>query len=395
MRDELLKNALKYPRFAGPPKILVLDTGYFVVRDVLEAAADLGWEAVALRTKAEGMAKGGFVADLLKALVLHRPDFVLTMNHLGFDEKGLLAGLLGRYEVPLASWFVDHPMPILGGANANATPYCQVFCFERTALPWLERQGYTAPAYLPTGSNRRHFHPSAVDHAACRELRWPLTFAGNSWWLKAREGSPSWVRKLARDFRCRFEVNRHALTNGFEDHLTEFSSIPDRSRYAVAQVALAEASMLTRKRFAKALMPEGLRVFGDEHWRRLVPGVDLRRFVSYGGMLSALFAGSAVNANVTAEQMPSAVNQRVWDVPASGGFLLTDAQGDVLELFEDGVDVAVYRDFTELTDKARHYLKHPAEREAIAGAGFEKVDREHRVTHRLERMREVMRQRFA
>jgi spore maturation protein CgeB len=395
LRDELLRTALKYPRFKGPVRILVLDTGYFVVQDVLEAAADLGWEVVALRTKAVGKAEGGFVAELLRCLVSHRPDFVLTMNHLGFDEKGILAGLLGRYEIPYASWFVDHPMPILGGADTNATPFCQVFCFERMALPWLERHGYADPVYLPTGSSRRHFHPSAVDRAAAQELRWPLTFAGNSWWSKAREGSPAWVRKLASGLGRRFEVNRKAIANGLEGHLQKLSSIPERSRYAVAQVALAEASMLTRRGFARALAPEGLRVFGDDNWRRLVPGLDLRRGVGYGNALSALFAGSSVNANVTAEQMPTAVNQRVWDVPAAGGFLLTDAQEDVLELFEDGTDVAIYRDFEEAADKARHYLRRPEQREAIAKAGFEKVDREHRVTHRLERMRAVMRERYS
>lgn len=373
----------------------MLDTGYYLVNDVLEAAADLGWNALALRTRAEGKADGGFVGELLKALVAHRPDFVLTMNHLGFDEKGVLASLLSSYEIPLASWFVDHPMPILGGADANATPYCQAFCFERTALPWLARHGYTAPVYLPTGSNRRHFHPAAVDQAARQRLSWPLTFVGNSWWVKAREEPPEWARRCAGDFRARYEVTRRALTNGFEDHLGEFSPGPDRRRYAVAQVALAEASMVSRQRFAAALVPEGLRLFGDDHWRHLVPGVDLNCPVRYAQTLPALFSASAVNANVTAEQMPTAVNQRVWDVPGAGGFLLTDAQQDVLDFFEDGKDVAVYRDLDELTAKARHYLRHPVQRAAIAKAGFEKVERAHRLTHRLEHLREVMRSRFA
>jgi spore maturation protein CgeB len=374
---------------------LVLDTGYFVVNDVLEAAADLGWSTLALRTKAEGKADGAFIAELLRALVVHRPDFVLTMNHLGFDEKGILAQLLGTYEVPLASWFVDHPMPILGGADANANPFSQVFCFERTALPWLERHGYSSPVYLPTGSNRRHFHPAAIDQAARRRLRWPLTFAGNSWWVKAREEASEAVRLSARAFRARFEVSRRALANGFEAHLGEFSPGADRGRYAVAQVALAEASMMARQRFATALAPEGLRLFGDEHWSHLVPGVDLQQPVSYSQLLPALFAASSVNANITAEQMPTAVNQRVWDVPGAGAFLLTDAQADVLEFFEDGKDVAVYRSVDELADKARHYLRHPDEAAAIARAGFEKVDRAHRITHRLEHLSQVMRSRFS
>ena len=152
--------------------------------------------------------------------------------------------------------------------------------------------------------------------------------------------------------------------------------------------------MEARGAFAEALADQGLVVYGDEHWKQLAPGQRLEPPVDSRRDLPSLFAGSAVNTNVTAEQMPTAVNQRVWDVPGVGGFLLTDAQSDLLEHFEDGVDVATFASLDEAKDKARHYLAHPAERERIAARAHAKVEAQHRTHHRLETIEAVMRRRF-
>jgi len=287
-------------------------------------------------------------------------------------------------------------MPILGGASTMATQYTQVFCFERTAIPWLRAEGFEDPRHLPTGSNRRYFHPDLVDRTRTVDLFRPLTFAGNSWWTKAVDEPPEWIRRAVRQLRRSVTVDRRSLANGFLAELgrADLKVRGARGRYAVAQAALAHASMETRGRFALALKPVGLRLHGDIHWKRIAPGVDLRPFVDYEVGLPALFAASGVNANVTAEQMPTAVNQRVWDVPGTGGFLLTDAQEDALDLFEEDKDIVVYRDLEEAADKARYYLDHHGEAQRIAKRAFTRVERMHRVTHRLTRMAGVMKAGF-
>ena len=398
MDDRILKKALGYRRFTGQPRTLILDTGYLMVRDVIHAAEDLGWHSTSLPTPREGTGEGEFVGRLLMALATERPDFVVTINHLGFDEVGVLAGLLDRYQIPTASWFVDHPLAVLGGAPGNVTSCCKVFCFERTALPWLARMGYTDPVYLPTASNQRIYHPSVIDRDRAAALSWPLTFVGNSWWIKARQEPAAWVREGVKALGRIQEVNRSSL-DGMEQNLSKVplsgveASHP-RARYAVAAAALAEASMERRGSMARALQPLGLRVHGDPAWEQLVPGIDVRGYLDYERELPALFSSCAVNANVTAEQMPTAVNQRVWDVPGVRSFLLTDAQEDALEFFDEDHEIVVYRDFEEAADKARHYLQHEEARLAIAARAHQKVEQAHRFTHRLRRMAEVMRDSF-
>ena len=394
MGDERLRAALGYPKFRATPRILVFRAKYFVVGDVLDAARELGFEVAEVDAKIQGAGEGKFVAALLTAIVTHRPDFVVTVNHLGFDEQGVLSGLLAEYGVPLASWFVDHPLPILGGADKNATKSCQVFCFERTAIPWLVSRGYENVVHLPTGSNRRWFHPDVAAKLRARFDSTALSFVGNSWWLKARTEPTAQVRKAARELAERGPVDRALLAKGVPEWVDEASRGPDRTAFFGMQAALAESSMQTRGRFVRALKPLGLRLFGDPDWKRVVPGVRVEKTLSYETELPALFAASGVNANVTAEQMPTAVNQRVWDVPGAGGFLLTDAQEDALEVFEPDVDMAFYTTPEEAVDKARHYMSRETERLAAAARAFAKVEAAHRATHRMQKMYDVMRRRF-
>ena len=398
MDDRILQKALGYRRFSGQVRTLILDTGYLMVRDVVDAAEDLGWQATTLPTRRHGTGSGEFVGRLLTALVTSRPDFILTINHLGFDEQGVLAQLLDRYQIPTASWFVDHPLAILGGAPGNITGHCKVFCFERTALPWLSSMGYLDPVYLPTASNRRYYHPAVIDRHRAEALAWPLTFVGNSWWIKARQEPAAWIRQGVKTLRSLHQINRRTL-DGMEQMLDQvpLSGVDDgqpRACYAVAAAALAEASMERRGRLARALQPLGLRVHGDAGWQELAPGVDLKPYLSYELEMPALLSTCAVNTNVTAEQMPTAVNQRVWDVPGVRSFLLTDAQEDALRFFREDHEVVVYRDFEEAADKARYYLEHEAQRREIAGRAHQIVERNHRFTHRLRRLAEVMRETF-
>lgn len=397
MESSRLKQALGYPKFRGEvPRVLVFEADYLMINDVISGARELGWSVSTISTQTKGVAKEQFVRDLLTKILSTRPDFLLTINHFGFDEEGILASLLDNFQIPVASWFVDHPLPILGGAEANAVSSVQTFCFERTALPWLMSRGFEEPRFLPTASNRLNFHPERVDLERAKTLGSPLAFVGNSWWTKAIVEPPKMMRRAAKKLLQRTAVNRRHLDENFDERLNEvLRGLPgDRSQYRAAGVAFAMASMETRKRFARALLPLGLRIHGDPYWKKLVPGIDLKPGLDPVLDLPPLFSGTAINVNVTAEQMPTALNLRVWDVPGVEGFLITDAQEDALEFFEEDVDMVLYRDLDEAKDKVKFYLDHPAKRQSIAKKGFERVESLHRMTHRLQDMAAAMKARF-
>ena len=106
---------------------------------------------------------------------------------------------------------------------------------------------------------------------------------------------------------------------------------------------------------------------------------ELRRHLSakgvWGNELLRVYNGSKIVLNITNWDPARyvALNQRVFDVPATGAFLLTDYSPELEEHFRLGEEIVCYRDVAELRDKARYYLAHDAEREAIARRGYEKA----------------------
>jgi spore maturation protein CgeB len=95
----------------------------------------------------------------------------------------------------------------------------------------------------------------------------------------------------------------------------------------------------------------------------------------WGEALVRLYNTSKIVLNITnwdPARYP-ALNQRVFDVPATGAFLLTDYSPELEELYRVGEEIVCYRDVEELRDKARHYLAHDAERSAIARRGYERA----------------------
>jgi spore maturation protein CgeB len=114
--------------------------------------------------------------------------------------------------------------------------------------------------------------------------------------------------------------------------------------------------------------------------RRRVRGKGL-----WGEALITLYNHSKVVLNITNWDPARyvALNMRVFDVPATGAFLLTDYSPELEEHFRIGEEIACYRDARELHEKARYFLDHDAEREAIARRGFEKAQRLPTVADRM------------
>jgi spore maturation protein CgeB len=92
--------------------------------------------------------------------------------------------------------------------------------------------------------------------------------------------------------------------------------------------------------------------------------------------------------------MREAVNQRVFDVPACGAFLLTDQKESLNDLFDVGNEIITYSDKDEIPEVADFYLRHPDKRQVIAQKGRERVLKDHTYRKRLAAMIAAMKKRY-
>lgn len=91
--------------------------------------------------------------------------------------------------------------------------------------------------------------------------------------------------------------------------------------------------------------------------------------------LAEIYRSSKINLNITL-QGKSSINYRVFEVLASGGFLLTDEREDIKKYFEVSKHLETYKNTTDLIDKINFYLKNLNIAQKIAQLGkFEVIEK--------------------
>lgn len=397
---------VRRPRFRqAVPRVLVLHRPYFLTDEIASAldALELPWRAVEVGMGAT--VRPGFVEDLLTAAVAFRPDFVLTVNHFGLDREGRVAELLERLGLPLASWFVDNPRLILSRYVGLNRPGTVLFTWDEAGVEPLKADGYPEVHYLPLATDPERFRPDAGQ--APSAWRADVSFVGNSM-RRAVDGClaslvrfPELVKGyegLAREFGAWPDSTAAAfLAEAAPETWRLHQTLPDEeSRLAFESLLTWEATRQYRLECVRGLLPLKPLVAGDEGWRAALGPGNWRWHPSldYARDLPCFYAAAQVNFNCTSRQMKGAVNQRVFDVPACGGFLLTDAGPQLERLFDPGAETAVYDRPEDVEEVARRWLADPLGRAELARRARARVLAEHTYAHRLRRLAEIMRQTF-
>ena len=106
-----------------------------------------------------------------------------------------------------------------------------------------------------------------------------------------------------------------------------------------------------------------------------------------------IVSGSKINLNLHSsanhegvDPTCDAVNPRVFEIAAAGGFQLCDPCGNLASLFDLENELPGYRDLGELRVKIDHYLAHPEERNLIARRARKRALAEHTYEHRAAQM---------
>lgn len=134
-----------------------------------------------------------------------------------------------------------------------------------------------------------------------------------------------------------------------------------------------------RQEFVEKLLDLPLEIYGPG-WRkrrnwfnpRLREKVKANRI--WGEELIVLYNQARIVLNISSwDPGRSGLNLRVFDVPATGAFLLTDHSAELAQHFELGREVETFTTPEELRKKIIYYLGHDQARETVAGNGYEKV----------------------
>ena len=253
--------------------------------------------------------------------------------------------------------------------------------------------------------------------------QWPLRLRKENivtaYWFVENWRHMTYWNEIAPHYDCFF----HIQPGEFEDKLTQAGcrhhtyvqtacdpevhrpvelSPEERANYA-CDISFAGAGYRNRNQLFRGLTDYNFKIWGVE-WgarelQRLVRKPD-QRFTPEN--FAKIVAGSAINLNLHSsathdgvDPRCDAINPRVFEIAACGGFQLCDPCVGLDTLFNFETELPVYRTLAELRGRIDYYLAHEDERHAIAHAARQRVLREHTYEHRAQKMLDSILERFS
>lgn len=85
-----------------------------------------------------------------------------------------------------------------------------------------------------------------------------------------------------------------------------------------------------------------------------------------------VYKKSKINVYVADRALTNGISHRCFDIMASGGFLLTNPQNDLMSMFDSDKEFVMFEDMADLVQKMIIYSHNDDERKEIAAAGSKK-----------------------
>lgn len=311
-----------------------------------------------------------------------------------------------KENVKYLAWVYDSPLLQLYTKEArNKNNYICVF--ERNQKNRLKDKGIHNLFYYPLSAEVDAFGVVKITPRDEKKYRSEISFVGNlySWgeyervFSEASEELQREAETIVHSTQCIWNGEKSIFGKSSDLLLEHMISMQDDSywlKYNIEKDYFCESMVLGVKvseieRVAilnKLAEKHEVVLYTRSEDTSFLKNVIVKPEVSYLQVMPKIFHLSKINLNITSRTIETGISQRVWDVLAVGGFLITNYQPELEEYFEIGKDLEVFHDLNELEEKVDYYLKHEEQRIRIAMNGYKKVRENHKCAKRMKQVLE-------
>ena len=357
--------------------------------DVRKLLVDGGYALVGLQSNGLSMDRFNAACDA------HHPQWLFSINF-----SPAIAYLCGMRGLPYVSWTID-PLPHnrMKLVQRTNTASCLAFAHDLQTVRHLANQGIQAShLFLAAPADRRS--PTA-EPDRLTPYRCDVSFVGSSMidemsmldrWLVARGGDALSAAALNWTHRL-LELVAHDAdfcglnTVGGLDALPNFlRNICVNTAEQDELISLLDGvlSALYRQRGVGIMgrFNGSSAVWGDPGWMDVHP--HYRGGADHGEELTLIYCASGINLDVPRLYQRQTITMRIFDILASGGFVLAERSAALEAVFEENRHLAYYDSHDALNDVLTRWMNAPLEREAISKAGRQEVLEKHQIKHRVE-----------
>ena len=380
-------------------KALIYRYGSICEPDIIEGLKRLGFTVDEINNEItnKGMTAAEGVGILSPKLMSDNYIFVFTINFFPWISE--VCKITGTVYISLV---VDSPVWELFTKSIE-NKINRVFIFDKAQYEEVAAYNRECVFHIPLATNvDRNDRVIAKASVADKEkFKADISFIGSTYQEKCplNRGVFDEYEQGYLDGLIETQLNIYGfnfIENALTDEMTKrlLAAIP--GHYELPQDSHANDRMLLAQQYISVKVAEQERI---RTLKRLsekfnvniytgsdtsqMPKINNRGFAKSLTEMPLIFNQSRINLNITAKSIRSGLSLRVFDVLGAGGFLITNYQAEIPEIFTINKDLVCYESMENLQELCRYYLKHDDERMQIAANGYETVKKYHNIDGRL------------
>lgn len=311
----------------------------------------------------------------------------------------MLAEMCHSIGVKYIAWCYDNPLNVehIEETLGYATNY--VFLFDKVQYYGYRNAGFETVYYLPLGVNGSRLKNITISQDEHMKYNSQVSFVGSLYSSYINEllalmgdyenGYLRALMDMQFDMYGFFVLDEMVTPELVEKINAQYRLRQPDTRFQLSKEALvfAMASEVTRRNRI-ILLDLCSRRFDTKFYSyekcELLSHVHCCPAVDYVKDMPKVFACSKVNLNPSLRIIQTGIPLRAFDIMGAGGFLLSNYQEELCELYENEREMVVYESMEDAIDKISFYLEHDNIREEIANRGRKKTLEQHSLQSRLE-----------
>ena len=394
--------------------ILIFEYKNFGIADVKECFSKAGYKYKIIETekicnRLEKELDELFMELYEDGIDNEKYDCVFTFNF-----SPVISNNCKKYGLPYISWVYDSPQVLLYSYTI-INPCNYVFMFDKAQYIELKNVGINTVYYAPLAVNMDRMKRMLVNDNIIltrKKYKADIAFVGSMYNEKHNlydklndisdytRGYLEAVMKAQREVYGFFFLE-NVLNDRIVNEMKRACPL-DTSRDGVETIEYLYANyFLARKMTADEryeIIEKLCKRFSKEYIINLytpnatpdIQGVYNKGPVDYYDEMPYVFNNSRINLNITLRSIKSGIPLRCMDICAAGGFLLSNYQEDMYDVFVPGEDMVMYESVDDLVKKCRYYLEHESERKQIASNGTGKVSEKHTYDIRFKEIFDIV-----
>ena len=329
--------------------------------------------------------------EILYCAMQAHPRLAISINY-----RYGLAEIAQRLGFPLCIWEVDPFMDEIRHVEGDVS-YTYIFTFRKENILAFTKAGFHNVSWLPLATNPNRCHPKPATEEEKKRFATPVSFVGASLAESGRH-----YRKVFEETYARWsgrddiadlvdEMKEQQATDWscfcirelIQEYVPDFALVMENAQVSLVSLLGEYVASEKRKAYVQALEEYGIQVWGDRYWGW---SQGYRGRAGHLQEVVDIYRNSDINIDINRIYQPDIVTMRVFDVIASGGFILSEYTPELSELFVVGEEIETYRNLDELREKVKFYLANPDKRQKFIDAGRKRVLAEHTMHQRVDTM---------